>query len=68
LEVKLIRMWELLRNTGAPIPCNGPYSPECVEGVFSEDEMRRPTLNAVPYALQTLYGLILVAQRKEDRP
>jgi hypothetical protein len=20
-----------------------PYSPECVEGVFSEDEMRRPT-------------------------
>jgi hypothetical protein len=24
---------------------------------FSEDEMRRPTLNAVPYGLQTLYGL-----------
>jgi hypothetical protein len=22
---------------------SGTYSPECVEGVFSEDEMRRPT-------------------------
>ena len=24
-------------------PVLGAYSPECVEGVFSEDEMRRPT-------------------------
>jgi hypothetical protein len=24
---------------------------------FSEDEMRRPTLDAVPYGLQSLYGL-----------
>jgi transposase len=31
-----------------------PYSPECVEEAFSEDEMRRPTLDAVPYGLQTL--------------
>ena len=31
--------------------------------------MRRPTLDAVPYGLQTLYGLTLVAQfGKEDRP
>src|SRR5215203_6630660 len=30
--------------------------------------MRRPTLNAVPYGLQALYGLSTLAQRKEDRP
>jgi hypothetical protein len=24
-------------------PYSFPYSPECVEGEFSEDEMRRPT-------------------------
>jgi transposase len=29
--------------------------------VFSEYEMRRPTLNAVPYGLQTLYDRRLVA-------
>jgi transposase len=29
--------------------------------VFSEDEMRRPTLNLVPYGLQTLYDRRLVA-------
>jgi hypothetical protein len=44
------------------------YSPSCIVGAFSEDEMRRPTLNAVPYGLQALYGLSIVAQRKEDRP
>jgi hypothetical protein len=31
--------------------------------VFSEDEMRRPTLNAVPYGLQTLYGLLRPGRR-----
>src|SRR5215216_6394302 len=30
---------------------------------FSEDEMRRPTLNAVPYGLQTLYGLLRPGRR-----
>jgi hypothetical protein len=34
-----------------------------VEGEFSEDEMRRPTLNAVPYGLQTLYGLLRPGRR-----
>jgi hypothetical protein len=26
-------MWEILRNTGASNPCNGAYSPKCLEGV-----------------------------------
>jgi hypothetical protein len=34
-----------------------------VEDAFSEDEMRRPTLNAVPYGLQTLYGLLRPGRR-----
>jgi hypothetical protein len=34
-----------------------------VERGFSEDEMRRPTLNAVPYGLQTLYGLLRPGRR-----
>jgi hypothetical protein len=40
LEVKTICMWELLRNNGAPNPCNGAYSPKLVEGVFSEVRYR----------------------------
>jgi hypothetical protein len=34
-----------------------PCSRNCVQEGFSEDEMRRPTPYAVPYGLQTLYGL-----------
>jgi hypothetical protein len=41
-----------------------PYSPECVEGRFSEDEMRRPTPYAVPLeGLQMLDGLLLISAR-----
>ena len=32
----VIRMWELLRNSGAPNLCNGAYSPNLLEEEFSE--------------------------------
>ena len=38
-------------------PCLTLYSPECVEGEFCEDEMRRPTPCAVPLGSATVDGL-----------
>jgi len=49
LQVKTIRMWELLRNTGAPNPCNGADSPNGVEGVFSEVRKRGCLVTAVSW-------------------
>ena len=47
-----------LRRARKLLASRYPYSPKCVEGLFSEDEMRRPTPCAVPSeGLQRLYGL-----------
>jgi hypothetical protein len=58
LQVKTIRMWELLRNTGASNPCNGAYSPKCLEGVFSEVAGSVECLSALEFARGTLEGIM----------
>jgi hypothetical protein len=58
LEVKTICMWELLRNNGAPNPCNGAYSPKLVEVVFSEVAASVECLSALEFARGTLEGIM----------
>jgi hypothetical protein len=52
-------MWELLRNTGASNPCNGAYSPNLLEGVFSEVHEQHPAYpGPMPYAPPSRVGAI----------